>query len=764
MKTECKVLALAALAAANLGAVEITGGNAEIVVAQDAPGSVNFAAREMADMLGKALGSPIGIVNAPTDGKASIVLGSNTWSVAAGVDTASMDRDEFEIKSAGGKVYVAGRDAPGDEKETLSYASKKERATLFGVYEFLHRYAGVRSYFPGELGTVIPKAAAVSVPDGKVRVKPSYVVRRYGPKDGTVPPEVLASAGCTDEMEFKRISKLRNRHETMKIPCCHGQLYSRFYKRFAKTHPEYFIMGKDGKRKPTEAVGRPLYNKEHVCNTSGIWDEIYLDAKAYLTGQPPEVRKIPNADGTGYYSGPGAEGKYYDVMPHDGGGDCHCPSCQARYDRSKKQYATELIWSNTVSVAKRLKADGVKGYITQMAYHPYADVPDFDIPDNVLVMVAQPGPWARTNRADGKDPDELVKQWAAKTGGKVWLWTYPDKIFERRCPNIPQMSPNAWGRYYQRLSNWIIGSFAESESDRWVYNYLNYYIFSRVSWDVNTDIAAVLDEHYRLMFGPAAGQMKEFFESLEKKWVDEMMAKTALGPKGPISIMPGYYETWAKIYSPAVLAGYAKLLDAAAAAVEPGSIEARRIAMFRSEMLDPLAAAAKDAHDSFDVEKSLKRRNAQATGEVVFADDGADLSMWTGWPKKKAAVPVRATEKGPLSAAPMMFTADGGEVQKAWVKVPLKPATKYRLSYFMRLDDLKVSERWGRFSCRLKFEGAPRVGRDAPRFVETTGWIYVVREYETPKDLKSDTCNVECSFLDAKGRVFVDGLRLEEIK
>ena len=101
------------------------------------------------------------------------------------------------------------------------------------------------------------------------------------------------------------------------------------------------------------------------------------------------------------------------------------------------------------------------------------------------------------------------------------------------------MSPHAWGNYYKRLSKWIFGAFAESESDRWIYNYLNYYIYSCVCWDVNCDIDAILDEHYSLMFGPAAGKMKEFFESLEQKWVGEMMTKTSMGPNGPISIMPG---------------------------------------------------------------------------------------------------------------------------------------------------------------------------------------------------------------------------------
>ncbi len=761
MKWNAKAMCAAMLAAASIqsGAVELKPGNAEIVADREACGVVTFAAKELAEFLGKSFGAPVKVVEAPTEGKASIILGSNAWSRAAGIDTAALGQDEFVIKAAGGKVYIAGKDEPGSE---ATLKGKHPRATLFGAYEFLHRYAGVRMYFPGELGTIVPKAASVNVPDGTVKVKPSYIVRRYGPKDGTVPKAALAAAGIGNEEEFKRINRLRQRLETERIPCCHGQLYSRFYKRFAKTHPEYFVMGKDGKRHPTEAVVKPLFNKEHVCHSSGIWEEIYQDAKAYLTDQPPEVRKIPSANGKGYSRGPGVGGKYYDIMPHDGGGECYCPACQARYDHTKNNYATELLWSNTVAVARRLKAEGVKGYVTQMAYHPYADVPSMDIPDNVLVMVAQGGPWKKA-KAAGEDVDELVKAWAKKTGGKVWLWTYPDKIFERRCPDIPQMSPHAWGNYFKRLSDWIIGGFGESESDRWIYNYLNYYVFSRVCWDVNADVDAILDEHYRLMFGPAAGKVKAFFESLERKWVDEVVNNTALGPKGPVTVVPGYYEMWAKVYSPELLAGYAKLLEDAAAAVVPGSLEARRIAMVKGEMLDPLVAAAKDAHDSFSVERSLAKRKAQARGKAVFADDGGEIGEWTVWPKSKAAGPRRVAEKGPVSGAPMQLAANGENVLKVWHKVALKPGAKYRLSYFMRLDDLKVASKWGRFSCRLKFDGAPRVGRDAPRFVGTTGWIYVEREYEIPKGFKAGGGTIDCSFSDATGRVLLDGLLLEEL-
>ena len=65
------------------------------------------------------------------------------------------------------------------------------RGTLFGVYAFLERFAGVRMYFPGELGTCVPRAERIIVPEGRVEESPAFSVRRYGYEDGSVSRELL---------------------------------------------------------------------------------------------------------------------------------------------------------------------------------------------------------------------------------------------------------------------------------------------------------------------------------------------------------------------------------------------------------------------------------------------------------------------------------------------------------------------------------------------------------------------------------------------
>ena len=758
------LLSVGLVAARTAAAVELTAANAEVVVASNASPTVVFAAKELSEFLGKALGGDVPTVSAPTAGRASVVLGSNDWSRAAGIDTAKLARDAFVIGGAGGRVFIAGR----DDLAKSPFAGRHERATLFGVYEFLHRFAGVRFYFPGDLGTVVPRANAIAVPDGLATVAPSYLIRRYGPKDGIVPAEVLETAGIKDEERFKVLNKLRLRMGTLHIPCCHGQLRSKFYRRFHETHPEYFIMGADGKRHPTEAKEKPLFNKEHMCHSSAIWEEIYQDAKAYLTHQPPSVRKIPNDAGTGFISGPGVDGIYYDIMPHDGMGTCHCELCKARCDKSRKQYATDLIWSNTVAVATRLKAEGVPGYVVQMAYHPYADVPDYDIPDNVLVMVARQGPWGAVPGPDGKDPDDLVRAWAKKLGHKVWLWTYPDKIFDRTCPGIPQMSPHAWGNYFQRLKDSIIGGFGESESDRWLFNHLNYYVFSRVCWDVETDLEAVLDEYHRLMFGAGAGAMKRFYDSLERKWVKEMMSKSFLGKFGPQTVLPNYYEMWNEVYTPDTIAEYDRLLTDAAAAVPSGSLEARRIALMRREMFEPLAQAADLARERFDPARALKRRSSFRGGAVAF-EDSASVEGWSAAPKNVRIS--RGTRPGPVTSAPLVIEAPADNAAVVGHAVAFKPSTCYRVSYFIRLDVEATERRGGVFlyaKCRgkkLKLTDAPVDGkRDSMKLNGRTGWVFVENYFTTPEKADSGEGTISFRYVDAKGRAELDGLRVEEVR
>ena len=572
-------------------AVSLLPSKTEVVVADDAPSIVRYAATEATNFLARILGEPVQIVAKAHRDATPVWLGDSPAARKAGINVSSLRRDEFAIRTLGPGIVIAGRDStaadpflpdPHKQSKSDNWQPRIGRATLFGLYAFLERYAGARFYFPGELGTILPRRESITVEDGGFSSSPDFTVRRYGYNDGTVPKELLADFGG-DLFAFKRENFLRLRMETELIPCCHGLNKFRYLDRFKEKHPEYFAIRADGTRDISGSghIG-------HICYSSPIAEVVYQDVKAYLTGQPASSRGLE-------FWGANTVGEYVDVMSQDGMSPCQCADCQKRYDFSMSpNYATEFIWSNTVAMANRLTSEGVKGKLTQMAYSGYRAVPKtVEIPENVLVMVAEYGPWSLGTPSAFESQTAEIMEWTKKLGRKVWIWVYICKApsMGANFPGIPCVSPRTIGEYYSRVKPYIFGAFNETSSvDRWLYNMLGYYVFSRIAWDNSADVGAIIDEHYHLMYGPAAQEMADFFDSLEEKWVNRVAGRMHDTSKGPKCDAPNDNVLYGEIYSQKVLDEYEKLFAAALAKVALGSLEARRINLMRREMLDPLKA------------------------------------------------------------------------------------------------------------------------------------------------------------------------------
>lgn len=578
--------------AAEAGGVVFRPGETDVVIASNACPVVQYAAQEAATFLGQSLGAEVPVVKAPRMGRTALILGQNVWSEAEGVTTNGLKRDFFRIRTAadGNAVYVCGRDdAKANAKRVLKTGGETlqrfERATVFGVYEFLERFAGVRFYYPGELGTVVPKQARIEVPETDLTEGPVFPVRRYNIYEkgiwfeGENPKEL--------RHPMKTLNWWRYRMETAYVPCCHGQNKFYYMDRFAKSHPEYFALLSDGRRHNSPLITFPGHPGQ-VCHTSAIWEEIYKDARSYLKGEDASVRGIPK--GWGYNCQTIDGRRYVDVMPQDGMIKCSCPTCQAYYrTQPEVGWASTLIWSNTVTVANRLRAEGIEGMVNQMAYSKTRRVPEIDIPDNVNVMVAERGPFTADDPAEWNREIDEVKAWYEKLGKrKVWMWTYVHKYRKLWQPGIIMFTPRAIARYFQTLSPYIFGAFLENEIDRSFAGLLNEYVFAKVMWNPQVDVEALLDEYARLMFGPAASEMSTFIARCEDIWIRQLAGKTVETADGPMSSPPSPEEMYTKVYSPAVIAEFDALFAAAEAKVAAESLEGRRLALMKRETLTEL--------------------------------------------------------------------------------------------------------------------------------------------------------------------------------
>jgi len=95
----------------------------------------------------------------------------------------------------------------------------------------------------------------------------------------------------------------------------------------------------------------------------------------------------------------------------------------------------------------------------------------------------------------------------------------------------------------------------ESSPGRFLFDALNVYVFSRVAWDPAVDVDAILDEHYRLMYGAAAKDMQSMFEAFEDIWLGRVCGRIVHTSLGPKTITPKDSEIWTDIYSPAKIGG-----------------------------------------------------------------------------------------------------------------------------------------------------------------------------------------------------------------
>lgn len=582
------------------------------IVAPDSSNCVaKYAAQELRTYLEKTIGAKISITNFPASGKTVLLIGDNELTRKLGVDVKSLPRDGFIIKTVGNTIVIAGRDDqsknPYEQLKEGIWGQFYERGTLFAAYDFLERFAGVRFYFPGELGTIIQKNENLKVPLVDIVECPDFTRRSYSTYAGKLLNQKETEYSDKNKMAY------RLRMETDFIPTGHGLRSLKYIDRFSKTHPEYFSLMDNGKRHCDYGLKFP----GQLCFSSGIREEIYNDAEAFLSGKQASSRGLQAWH-------PGWNRIYFNLMPEDSLYLCRCPECQKRFKQGA-QATSEVVWDVVINTASRLKQNNIPGYVVAMAYSSYRLVPQNAIPDNVLVQVATFGPWGEAGGLEiHKKDNQLIMDWSKKLGHKVWLWNYVNRYGPLKLPGIPPSSPHAIGSYYKSMAPWICGAFLQSNTENYMFQHLTYYVFSKVCWDNSVDVDKILDEYYTLSYGPAAEQMKKFFERIEYLWTHRIVGKVSDTAEGPSAAGPSEYELWDKIYSSQEIASLTAIFDEAEKLAYKDTDALKRVKYIRQEFLAPLIAGSRKYSETknevselvFSVKKISADKNINVDGKL----------------------------------------------------------------------------------------------------------------------------------------------------
>lgn len=127
-----------------------------IVVKPSAPPPVSFGAKELSAYLEKISGAKPQIASEPADGFHNVYIGTlvdKELVKAAGIREDELKEDGFALRVQDGTLYIIGQNP---------------RGALYGAYEILKKYGGVRWLVPGPDGEYYSRKTTVTVPDQKI--------------------------------------------------------------------------------------------------------------------------------------------------------------------------------------------------------------------------------------------------------------------------------------------------------------------------------------------------------------------------------------------------------------------------------------------------------------------------------------------------------------------------------------------------------------------------------------------------------------------
>ena len=493
---------------------------ATIVVAAEAQESNRFAAEELRGFVKRMSGAELPLV---TDGETiegpKILVGRSRLTDALKLDiptgfTKKLKEEGFIIKTVGDSLVLAGNDNGPfralSANDPYSFTNVY-KGTLFAVYEVLDRL-GCRWYYPGEFGEIVPRKATLTLPAADETIRPSFAVRGFW--YGVRPAQSQATNFNVKAFHsMMSLWMVRNRflpYGSVLNSATDGSVMGPFRKttmveidgkkqrvnQMFEEHPEYFAENKDGTRTPGYLC---------LANTGVV---------AVATEHALEFfRKNPQANCFGY-------------APPDGAPTCECSDCRFHnYNLMQKEpYDTSIqdisegFYRFLNAVALGVEKEFPDKWITSTAYSGRTRPPMATrLNGNISLHLAFLG-YAQHHRLDfdgwmTHEKATLLRQWAKVNPYMVERQYYPAFQFHCNVP-LPMARANAFNiRFLKEIG--LAGAEWEGRA-AFKTGVLNDYVMARMLWDAETDIGALLEEHNRLFYGPAAAPVGAFFDGVEK--------------------------------------------------------------------------------------------------------------------------------------------------------------------------------------------------------------------------------------------------------
>lgn len=442
-----------------------------------------------------------------------------------------------------------------DGRTGLWIIGNDERALEQGIFYYLERL-GLRWYFPSNTWTVIPSLTDVRLIIDEIR-RPTF--RSFGFfGTGGLGNAPLANYDAVREQWLKWMK--RNQFTTEYT--LGGHSYNEFtelFREMINNNPLYLAEIAGSRQKLSVGSNHKLgytYHGQIPCRdaTGALRPDVIV---SYRNDDPAAVNCDSNAPANlwscrelcenkydytsdngiiklfsdwrvqemqGIISGYGNEDPRsfaISVEPSDGGG--HDESQKSKdllrngpYNipldkKNQDSSISDRVFHLANQVAQKIGQRFPGKYVNLYAYSLHAAVPTIPIKSNTFVSLI---PYAfRLGPAAGLTPQQMIEAWKDKAnldGFKLGLydyWDIPDWRF-----NVPFLSPQ---EITKRMRLWKANNI-EAVNLESTYSSgamgLNFYLASKLAWEVNTNETLLLDDYYTKAFGPAKEPIKRMLE------------------------------------------------------------------------------------------------------------------------------------------------------------------------------------------------------------------------------------------------------------
>ena len=254
---------------------------ADVVLPAKVSGVEKFAAEELAYHFTKAFGEAPEVVDEdafePSRLPYHIYVGATKAAVAAGLPVGKLADEEHVVKTIGNGLYLLGGDADTTYSEVGMVNISAMRGTLYAAYDFLENEMAVKWLWPGEIGEVVPKRAALKIGAVDRRGQEPLESRIFMVPN---PTEKIGFAKDEHAERFFREQNkflVRQRHGRRKaFPA--GHAFGNWWDKYHEKHPEYFNLLPNGKRMPqrspricTMCVSEPGVRRQRVEEWRKWW-------------------------------------------------------------------------------------------------------------------------------------------------------------------------------------------------------------------------------------------------------------------------------------------------------------------------------------------------------------------------------------------------------------------------------------------------------------------------------------------------------------